>query len=550
MNPGIAESERIRTILLVEDDESTRSFIQRFLERDGYEVVGVDAAEEGIVEAAETIPDVLIADIHLPGLNGIELASFLLAQDPSLPVILMTGDPDEDLARRALACGPVQYLLKPFEWFEMEAAVGFALRQRQAVEGMAVMNGGGVDAIDEPMAPAESGLGGDMPDPVDGDADDPDLESAGDDEIADGVEPDGPEEGPAEDEIRADLEAEARHPEALLEPQPPIAIEPAADTEPDPFETEAPDEIEPVSDQEAVPFDPEAAEVPDWSEDTPLPAAELSTELISDPGFAEVGSGVELELEPADPDDEASIERVELDPITENEPEPFATLEVGMMRPEGNGGSPASAVEEATSWLSEVDRTSYAGPGHGDRAAGLALALHDAMDEPGPIDPQDLALAARVHEVGRLRLPEGDPIELAMRGAEVLAEAGFPTPVIESVRHMHERWDGTAGPEQLSGPRINMGSQLLAVADALDHYSSAWIRSGIEPGKAADRAMNLVTVQQNQAFSPLVVGAMHQAAAALRDICAQERPPEYTDVSPTPAVAATETVPFALFATE
>ena len=131
MNPGTPASENPCTILLVEDEEITRSFIQRFLEREGYTVIAVDAAEEGIVEAGESPPDVLISDIHLPGLSGIELASFLLAQDPGLPVILMTGDPDEDLARRAFACGPVQYLLKPFEWFEMQAAVHFALGHRE-----------------------------------------------------------------------------------------------------------------------------------------------------------------------------------------------------------------------------------------------------------------------------------------------------------------------------------------------------------------------------------------------------------------------------------
>jgi response regulator RpfG family c-di-GMP phosphodiesterase len=366
MKPGTPESESTRTILLVEDEETTRLFIQRFLEREGYAVTAVDAAEEGIVEAGETPPDVLIADIHLPGLSGIELASFLLAQDPMLPVILMTGDPDEELARRALAAGPVQYLLKPFEWFEMQAAVRYALEQRD--------------------------------------------------------------------------EAEERVPEAVLE---------------------------------------------------------LTDEAV----------------------EEAEVESASVPGITAD-------------------------------WFAEVDRGSWAGPGHGDRVARLAIALMGGVTEAVTVEAQDLSLAGRVHEVGRLHLCEGSPGEIAMRSAEVLAEAGFPNDVAESVRYMHERWDGTAGPGRPSGSRIPVGAQLLAVADALDHYVSAWIRSGLAPEDAAARALNLVTVQQNQVFSPLAVGAMHRASDALRCICTAPRPSEVPQAMLVPAMAAAESVPFALFATD
>jgi response regulator RpfG family c-di-GMP phosphodiesterase len=430
MNPGRPESENGPTILLVEDEEMTRSFIQRFLEREGYTVIAVDAAEEGIVEAGEAPPDVLISDIHLPGLSGIELASFLLAQDPGMPVILMTGDPDEGLARRALACGPVQYLLKPFEWFEMQAAVHFALGQREDtadLEATPVL-----ELTDEALEAMQSGV---------------DAEAVTVELGAHDVEPEpaaGVEIGPA----------------VLVEPEPVGAVE----------------------------GEPETAVI--LSEPEVAASDEPEIVLIPEP--------------PADPND---------------------------------------------AWMEEVDRASWAGPGHGDRVARLAIALHEASDDGQGMDAADLALAGRVHEAGRLHLEDADPMDVARYGADVLAEAGFPEAVVESVRFMHERWDGGAEADGLSGARIPPGAQLLAVADALDHYASAWIRSGLEAGEAAERAMNLVTVQQNLAFSPPAVAAMHRAADALRDICAQERPPETTAASPVPELALAESVPFALFAT-
>jgi len=402
MNPGAPESENTRTILLVEDEEMTRSFIQRFLEREGYSVIAVDAAEEGIVEAAETTPDILISDIHLPGLSGVELASFLLAQDPGMPVILMTGDPDEDLARRAMACGPVQYLLKPFEWFEMQAAVQFALGQRQGIvdlETTAVLE------LTEEAFEAEPGG------------------------------------------------------EAVVETDP---------------------EVQPRSVPEPV------------SADAAAPV--LERDAVAAPG-----------------------------------PEP--------------------SIPAADAWMDEVDRASWAGPGHGDRVAHLALALLDATADRDGIDASDLALAGRVHEAGRLHLANADPADVARYSADVLAEAGFPGAVVEAVRFMHERWDGGADADGLSGSRIPAASQLLAVADALDHYASAWILSGLEVGEAATRAMNLVTVQQNQAFGPGAVSAMHEAADSLRGICEQERASGATASSPVPALSVAESVPFALFAT-
>ena len=123
--------EKRGRVLLVEDDGATRNLISRHLGREGYVVTAVEAAEIGMVEAGEARFDAVISDVHLPGMSGIDLAGYLLAQDPSLPFVLVTGDPDEALAREALSRGPVSYLLKPFELFELDAAVQQAVGRRR-----------------------------------------------------------------------------------------------------------------------------------------------------------------------------------------------------------------------------------------------------------------------------------------------------------------------------------------------------------------------------------------------------------------------------------
>jgi response regulator RpfG family c-di-GMP phosphodiesterase len=126
--------------LLVEDDTATRALLARQLERAGLNVLAVESGERALQEAADRYAsfDVVVLDVHLPGMSGLELASLIQARRPEQPIVVITGDPDPRLAREALARGPVSYLLKPFEMSELLAAVGRALAGRRAAgEGAA-----------------------------------------------------------------------------------------------------------------------------------------------------------------------------------------------------------------------------------------------------------------------------------------------------------------------------------------------------------------------------------------------------------------------------
>jgi len=330
------ENVQNRRALLVEDDAATRSVIARHLRRSGLDVTAVESGEQVLLDAGrDGVYDVVISDVHLPGMSGLDLASLILSRNPNQPIVLVTGDPDEALAREALARGPISYLLKPFEMFELDAAVKQALVRQDLARGWGML-----------PAPGDAGR------------------------------------------------------------------------------------------------------VPD-------------------------------------------------------------------------------------SWLELVDQRSYAGPGHARRVGRIALALAElAPGTAGTLDVGELLVAAWSHELGRLSGDAADPVRVSGEGARLLGELGCAAGVVDGVRHIHERWDGTGGPGGRSAAAIPAVSLFLAVADSIDHYVSAWTQAGKDPAEAVDRALGLIRVQRGTVFSPEVADASVRQRSRLVGICGEAAPAPVTVIAP------------------
>jgi putative two-component system response regulator len=299
-----------------------------YLERAGFRVTAVGEAE-AVPAAREGHArpfDVVVSDVHLPGLSGIELASILLAATPGQPIVLITGDPDEALAREALSRGPVNYLIKPFKLFELEAS------------------------------------------------------------------------------IRNMLVAQVHR-----------------------------------------------------KQDPPPPRTK--------------------------------------------------TAPVGVI--------PAD-------WLKWVDDRSYAGSGHAGRLTRLCEMLLPELPEL-QLDRTDLLMAAQCHELGIMSGGVSDPIDLAYRSAELHVDLGGSKEIATIIRHMHERWDGSGGPDELRAETIPAASRVLSVIDAIDHYAVAWIQAGLEPVESVNRAIGLVIAQQGSLFDHAVVRVVSREREAIRQICGVER---------------------------
>ena len=102
-------------ILLVDDEDSLRITLAANLELEGYEVSEAASGEEAL-ELAEQKPfDIVLSDIRMPGMNGVELFRALKVKMPSVPCVLMSAFSLEELVSSALAEGVFTLLPKPFD---------------------------------------------------------------------------------------------------------------------------------------------------------------------------------------------------------------------------------------------------------------------------------------------------------------------------------------------------------------------------------------------------------------------------------------------------
>jgi DNA-binding response OmpR family regulator len=123
-------------LLLIEDDTEMRRMLASALRRDGYHVIeqanGDDALDwlgPGVLDGdIERLPDLVVSDVRLPYFTGLEILESLKVARRRIPVILITGFPDQDTYAQAAALGAECVLEKPFDLGELRAAVHIALR--------------------------------------------------------------------------------------------------------------------------------------------------------------------------------------------------------------------------------------------------------------------------------------------------------------------------------------------------------------------------------------------------------------------------------------
>ena len=129
-------------ILVVEDDPSILRGLEINLGAEGYRVRTASDGEEGLRIARTERPDLLIVDVMLPRLGGLDLIREIRKEDPDMPILVVSAKGQEGDKVAGLALGADDYVVKPFGVKELSARIGAALRRRRARGGPRRRRGG------------------------------------------------------------------------------------------------------------------------------------------------------------------------------------------------------------------------------------------------------------------------------------------------------------------------------------------------------------------------------------------------------------------------
>ena len=116
-------------ILVVDDDEGVRQVLGQSLQESGYGVTGVDSGERAVAAVREGAFGLIILDMVLPRVDGLEVLKEITALRPEIPIIMITGYASVETAIKAMKMGAVDYVVKPFRMEEVELVVAKALER-------------------------------------------------------------------------------------------------------------------------------------------------------------------------------------------------------------------------------------------------------------------------------------------------------------------------------------------------------------------------------------------------------------------------------------
>ena len=119
------------TILVVDDEDGIRQALDRFLTRLGYRVLQAASGAEALDRQAAEQPQLMLSDIRMPNMTGVELVPKALTVDSDLAIIMLTAIDETRTAIECLRLGAYDYLIKPVDLDELEMSLQGALRQRQ-----------------------------------------------------------------------------------------------------------------------------------------------------------------------------------------------------------------------------------------------------------------------------------------------------------------------------------------------------------------------------------------------------------------------------------
>jgi CheY-like chemotaxis protein len=118
-------------ILVVDDEMEVRLVLREFLTGRGYEVSVAESGLDAVASLQQQKPDVVLLDVSMPGMDGVETLKRIVALHPSLPVIMVTANADIVVTSQLLALGAADYIPKPFDLEYLDQAVSIQVSAGQ-----------------------------------------------------------------------------------------------------------------------------------------------------------------------------------------------------------------------------------------------------------------------------------------------------------------------------------------------------------------------------------------------------------------------------------
>ena|SRR5262245_32325834 len=128
---------RVARIVVIDDNPDVVDVLATLLREEGYGVLGALTSDEGLRLVILSRPDLVLLDIMLPGMNGVDVLKRIRSINPTARVVMLSGNTDPLLAREALELGAVAYIDKPFSCDYLKRVIAMALQPDRKSPGEA-----------------------------------------------------------------------------------------------------------------------------------------------------------------------------------------------------------------------------------------------------------------------------------------------------------------------------------------------------------------------------------------------------------------------------
>ncbi len=114
-------------VLVVDDDPNVQEILREFLSAKGYEVITAGDGAEGLRRVKEERPHLILLDIQMPKMDGLEVLRHLRAIDKEVGVIMITGVNEQEIAKKAMELGAFDYIVKPLDLPYLEQSLWYKI---------------------------------------------------------------------------------------------------------------------------------------------------------------------------------------------------------------------------------------------------------------------------------------------------------------------------------------------------------------------------------------------------------------------------------------